>query len=93
MVNQTSKNGYKVCKIFKKNQTVLKIFLCKSFVQAVKIKESFTNQEKNKNTYWNIYPISNNDIKTGIWKECPFNNLSKYIKGEKQNETKSYSNN
>lgn len=85
MINQTCKNGYKICKISKENQEIIKIFLSKSFFQAVKIKKSFTNQNKDTKVYWNIYPISKNEIKLGIWKETPFDSLSKfYFKEKKQ---------
>lgn len=85
MVNQICKNGYKICQISKENKKILKIFLSKSFIQAVNIKKSFANQNKNTKTYWNIYPISKSEIKLGIWKESPLDSLSKfYFKEKKQ---------
>ena len=37
------------------------------------------NQNKDTDTYYNIYPISKNEIKLGIWKESPYDSLSKFF--------------
>jgi len=79
MINQLNKNGYKICKICKKTKKILKVFLTHSFTQSVKLKKVFQNQNKDTDTYYNIYPISKNEIKLGIWKESPYDSLSKFF--------------
>lgn len=72
--------GYKICYRESGCTAYVRYFKTYTYKHAVRIMKDFiryppTERETNRklnNPQWKVIPINRNEIKAGIWRECPF---------------------
>ncbi len=71
--------GYKVCYIEKHKRRPHKRFITHSYKKAVEAKQAYyrypppdRDGKDIVNVKWEIYPITKQEVKNGIWYEVPF---------------------